>query len=427
MDACGSFFAELPLGSPRVGTPDQRWYWAAPFLFDRRLASGDNAAFLSRLRDWDVRDEEDPTSRLGRHLEAADDVRRLPLGPRPDDLLDVLVRMAIAGPGVCALRALSRVTGGVQALPDPDVRSAAFKIAHGLRSLFNKPEIVALLRSTEDESYWRVVLDHAMAGGLQAVLDEYVHVLIESEGLQDADRSRRVETLAETMTDALSTRTVPTRSSPSCCRRRDPARRPSRQQPLRRPIRAYSVQRSSCEPGADRADGVQLAVQTVRLVSTSVGQEGLDFHTYCHAIVHWNLPNNPVDLEQREGRVHRYKGHAVRKNVADVYSWMALDPEHDDPWEAVFSAAHGDSKANHSDIEPFWVFTRDGGAVIERYVPALPLSREAQQYRRLLRTLVAYRLVLGQPRQDDLTRYLGEDVAWLRIDLAPPTTKASEL
>ena len=108
--------AELPLGSPRVGTPDQRWYWAAPFLFDRRLAGGDNAAFLSRLRDWDVRDEEDPTSRLGRHLEAADDVRRLPLGPRPDDLLDVLVRMAIAGPGVCALRALSRVTGGVRGL-----------------------------------------------------------------------------------------------------------------------------------------------------------------------------------------------------------------------------------------------------------------------------------------------------------------------
>ncbi len=29
------------------------------------------------------------------------------------------------------------------------------------------------------------------------------------------------------------------------------------------------------------------------LVSTSVGQEGLDFHPYCHAIVHWNLPSNP--------------------------------------------------------------------------------------------------------------------------------------
>ena len=60
------------------------------------------------------------------------------------------------------------------------------------------------------------------------------------------------------------------------------------------------------------------------LVSTSVGQEGLDFHHYCHAITHWNLPSNPVDLEQREGRIHRYKGHAVRKNVAAAFAAEAL-------------------------------------------------------------------------------------------------------
>lgn len=35
------------------------------------------------------------------------------------------------------------------------------------------------------------------------------------------------------------------------------------------------------------------------LASTSIGQEGLDFHAYCHAVVHWNLPSNPVDLECR--------------------------------------------------------------------------------------------------------------------------------
>ena len=29
------------------------------------------------------------------------------------------------------------------------------------------------------------------------------------------------------------------------------------------------------------------------LVSTSVGQEGLDFHPYCHVVVHWNLPKQP--------------------------------------------------------------------------------------------------------------------------------------
>ena len=55
------------------------------------------------------------------------------------------------------------------------------------------------------------------------------------------------------------------------------------------------------------------------LASTSIGQEGLDFHPWCHAIVHWNLPGNPVDLEQREGRVHRYEGHAVRRNVAGAF------------------------------------------------------------------------------------------------------------
>ena len=68
------------------------------------------------------------------------------------------------------------------------------------------------------------------------------------------------------------------------------------------------------------------------LASTSVGQEGLDFHLYSHAVVHWNLPANPVDLEQREGRVHRYKGHAVRTNVAAAYGARPEVVAADDPW-----------------------------------------------------------------------------------------------
>ena len=72
------------------------------------------------------------------------------------------------------------------------------------------------------------------------------------------------------------------------------------------------------------------------LVSTSVGQEGLDFHHYCHAITHWNLPSNPVDLEQREGRIHRYKGHAVRKNIAAAFAADALRDGDSDAWETAF-------------------------------------------------------------------------------------------
>ena len=89
--------------------------------------------------------------------------------------------------------------------------------------------------------------------------------------------------------------------------------------------------------------------------------------------MHWNLPGNPVDLEQREGRVHRYKRHAVRKNVAAIHGVAALG-ENTDPWADVFAAAQEVRGAGASDIEPFWVCTRPGDAVIERYVPALPLS-----------------------------------------------------
>ncbi len=412
--------AMLPEGSPRIGTPDQRWYWAAPFLLDRRVAGGDNAAFLLRMRDWDGRDDQDQESRLTAHLRAADGVKELNLGPRPDDLDDVLTAMAIAGPGVCALRALSRVTGGTEALKDAEIRDAAYQIAQGLRSLFNKPEIVALIRSGEDESYWRAVLGHSVDGCLQAVLDEYVHVLIESEGLQDADAHQRAHTLSETITEALSTRTAT--NTVVQVRVIDGEIRLDEHR-----IGSHFAARYG---RAQTNDQAALRESTIRsaynspfrpfvLASTSVGQEGLDFHTYSHAIVHWNLPGNPVDLEQREGRVHRYKGHAVRKNVAAEYAQAALDVDTCDPWSAVFAAAQANGAAADSDIKPFWIFTRPGGAVIERYVPALPLSREAQQYHRLLRTVGAYRLVIGQPRQDDLIRYLGEDVSWLRIDLNP--------
>ena len=63
-DRIRDVLARLPEGSPRAGTPDQRWYWAAPFLLDRRIAAGDNFAFLSRMRAWDDRDDEDQESRL---------------------------------------------------------------------------------------------------------------------------------------------------------------------------------------------------------------------------------------------------------------------------------------------------------------------------------------------------------------------------
>ena len=93
------------------------------------------------------------------------------------------------------------------------------------------------------------------------------------------------------------------------------------------------------------------------LATTSVGQEGLDFHLYCHAVVHWNLPANPVDLEQREGRVHRYKGHAIRKNLAAAYPRAAYASDDDDPWEVLFAEGARHRSATENDLVPSWIFT----------------------------------------------------------------------
>ena len=167
------------------------------------------------------------------------------------------------------------------------------------------------------------------------------------------------------------------------------------------------------------------------LASTSIGQEGLDFHLWCHAVVHWNLPTNPVDLEQREGRVHRYKGHAIRRNIAATLAPGLLKGAFaagGDPWSQLFDMAVSTSPAADGEMVPYWVFHK-GSARIERHVPVLPFSRDAAALPRLRKSIAAYRLAFGQPRQEELVEFLGADRAdddliglasRLRIELSPP-------
>jgi hypothetical protein len=163
------------------------------------------------------------------------------------------------------------------------------------------------------------------------------------------------------------------------------------------------------------------------LTTTSIGQEGLDFHLYCHAVVHWNLPANPVDLEQREGRVHRYMGHALRKNLATAHASVVFNDGSSNPWETMLDEAKASRDDGESDLVPYWIY--QGPSRIERHVPRVPLSREEGRLADLKRALVLYRLVFGQPRQEELVEMLvrmglpedqvEELVDTLRIDLSP--------
>ena len=158
------------------------------------------------------------------------------------------------------------------------------------------------------------------------------------------------------------------------------------------------------------------------LASTSIGQEGLDFHNYCRIIMHWNLPSNPIDLEQREGRINRFKCLAIRQNVARKYGNVDFD---EDIWTEMFAAAQAKKKPGHSDLVPFWCFGEGQEVKIERIVPMYPMSKDGISYDRLIKILSLYRLTLGQARQEELLEYLFrecDDPAELKklfIDLSP--------
>ena len=160
------------------------------------------------------------------------------------------------------------------------------------------------------------------------------------------------------------------------------------------------------------------------LATTSIGQEGLDFHNYCRKIVHWNLPSNPIDLEQREGRINRFECLAIRQNVAKRYGDISFRK---DIWDEMFDEASRKEKIDgSSDLIPYWGLRETEDMVkIERIVPMYPYSRDGLAYERLIKILSMYRLTLGQARQEELLEYLfkncddPEKLKELFINLSP--------
>jgi hypothetical protein len=417
------------LPDPDDGPVDKRWYWAAPLLLD-----GQSAVDLLLSPQFASLSGSDDAGRWPEHVEYAQKVASgeldPPVGRRPDDLVDVLADMALAGPGVVCLRALGRALGGASAWSSVGTRVDAAIAAWGLRALLNHPESISLVRATVKRGeYWRRALAYCVEGGLQAVLDEFAHLVfdlraisrLDDVGERSADLARAIQLAARGRSVQLAPDEVVVSK-----RRVEFKRHTMRTRFAMRygevETEGESADRTSAEVARDAFNS---PFAPFVLASTSVGQEGLDFHAYCHAVVHWNLPSNPVDLEQREGRVHRYKGHAVRKNVVDAVGPRSLHRDDPDPWAALFAEAESSAEAaQNSEIVPYWVFP--GRARIERHVPALPLSREAENLERLQRTLALYRSVLGQPRQEELVQLLArrelpapltyEDV---RVDLSP--------
>ena len=432
--------------APTEGAVDQRWYWAAPLFLDQQRAPAVTDLLLGPdgASYW----EDDAGQGLRAHVaEARAMIDHGPgaLGRPPGDLVEVLAELAVGGPAQCALRMISSVCGLPVSADEGTVEYAAW-IGAAFRHFFNAPEVTAVITSGHSEQpdadegesrYWRDVVRHSIDGNLQAVLDEHGHVVRDWLGhLSLSEDDRRWDAaydIAGKLAEALELRTSSYRVDIPM-RERNGRDRAFDQHRMRTRFAVAFANQTLDDGGEARVGAVSAAFNSpfwpFVLTSTSIGQEGLDFHLWCHAVVHWNLPYNPVDLEQREGRVHRYKGHAVRRNIAST-----LSPElfaggltaSVDPWDGLFSMA-AERGERDSEMVPYWVFN-EGHAKIERHVPVMPFSQEAAALPQLRKALAAYRLAFGQPRQEELVELLGTGrseeelmrlTERLRIDLSPP-------
>ncbi len=406
-------------GNARKGA---RWYTLAPLLLDWLTEGGPE--YVKRWAGAMSRHSASAETRKAQVVRLSDLLRQveLDLGEPPKDLLPYLVDLAIAGPGVCLSRSLAAIWEiGEQ---DSGYDALLARTTDGALSFvdkMNRIESQRVLRAVcPRDKPWAAVARYGAMGNLQAVFDEYMHLLKSVHGtLAESVAAFQVSVGTGAVSITAQTRLPP----PTRTNKYDVRFHCHYAVPL-------GNQKGTDEKGISRITNARASFNSpfwpFMLNSTSIGQEGLDFHWYCRRIVHWSLPPNPIDLEQREGRINRFKSLVVRQRVADAYGRHLSWPGVGDVWSTLFALAKKD--ARHTDLVPFW-HSPLGSTRIERIVPALAFSSEVSRLDEILRIVSLYRLSFGQPRQQELVEnllkrnYSESDLAEIRrallIDLAP--------
>jgi hypothetical protein len=399
----------------------QKWYWVAPLLLDKTSSKN------TLLRDWfrkgmppselmiDAEDEspqEDENTGKTKHFNYAasvyDDSKNLELPDLEVDQFDKVVKflvdLCIGSPAICYLRSQRKY------YPlDHDLLNASYNVASAFMTLFNKPESIAVVRlTTQAGNYIDRVLQYSIDGNIQSLLDEYLYVL------RSCGSPKTLNKLSDHISDVLSIRTSSTQVDDLNTFLNKTTNGSDRSG---KSIRShFAVDFGNQKISTAKRSGRQINIREAFnspfrpfvLATTSIGQEGLDFHLYCKKIFHWNLPSNAIDLEQREGRIHRYLGHVIRQNIVDKYLVSTNGNPVSQVWEKLFQEASKERFASKAACElvPYWHTESVSNIRIERFVPLYPYSRDIEKYRQLLKILTFYRLTFGQPRQEELIEAL---------------------
>lgn len=359
----------------------------------------------------------DPIKTLNRHLgivEIEREIYRKVRKERPfldEDEISVVVDKAMGSPAVCIARRIGCGEGRIES-----VRALA-KIFFDRFNSAVGTGIVDLACHRPKEAYWRNVLKYCKEGCFQAMFDEYYAVV--RDELSFASDEDPTDAIVNRMEESLKLRDASYEVDTHQALRKRVETRSRKKDTKRFEISmrthfavGFAKGKSEETAGIERKDAVRRSfnspLRPFVLASTSIGQEGLDFHPYCRKIFHWNLPSNPIDLEQREGRINRYKGLVVRENVARKYGMGKCDFK-SDVWSEVYDAAEvGERTRGMPELIPFWCFGKNQEVKIDRIVPTYPCSRDEAAYDRLITILSVYRLSMGQPRQEELLEHVLE-------------------
>ena len=330
----------------------------------------------------------------------------------PAELSD-LVDFALGAPGVALGRALGRHDPSIlEAKRFPELVRLSWQ---GLRAYLDNPVILSALDGkTAVDQVMRAVVD----GGLESALDE--HFWLRAQNLQEGAAG-----LAKDLQAALTLRAGSFNFHSVGGKHHKIQVRCHAAVPFGDAEAEPAVKTKdggdSAPTAVARPDEIRRSFNTPFwphvLATTSVGQEGLDFHPWCSRVLHWDLSSNPLDLEQREGRVQRFAGLAVRRRLAkNLMSDVWSDPDKADgsPWKRLAKLA--DSHSDVSGMQPWWVLE---GAEITRHVFERPFGRDIARFAQLREQRMIYRLALGQPNQEDFLEILSRRGAATRALLHP--------
>lgn len=332
--------------------------------------------------------------------------------------LEVIISLALGGNGVCISRAiiglglLKKIEPGID-LPKETVQQIGEIVttSHSSKRMYTNPVGWLAVESVAKQKlpHWQKVLWYNVNFNIQAVLDEWL--CLELMGYSGTSSVKHILGKIRTCFG------IPM-SSPKYYNVKG-RRKPQPMSGRRHIAQAFidsKADNSKDDDTETHHDQLRESFNSpfwpFTLITTSVGQEGLDFHRYCSEIIHWNLPANAVAFEQREGRIQRFLGFSIRMAIASkngkYIASIGRNGIHTNPWDKIIK----DLEKNQMNIDemgmaPWWIFN---DSKINRHVLCHPFSKEAIQYQRMKDSLLLYRLALGQPRNKDFLDVLERNI-----------------